>query len=432
MSDPNAPIASPQGAVRRLVNLGMLIGGFGIGQGSIFLVQTWLVATGKTELLALFGTHFSFAMLGIIAVEAGSLTVLSAQIARILHAKGDPHSVWRSYWETTVFRLTVAVILVLVGLGVGEFAALPDFSQTYLLFSLPALLLWAFNAAGFLDGLQKSGVSGITGSIAYLASALALYLAAGLPDREVGMWTGLALTLGYALTVVAQFVALAVAGWRPFWAKPTASGVRKAFVEESSMLAGLLPGQLYFRAQLAIAGLFLGTTATAMLVYAKQIVGAASQIAGFARRIEFPRLVQAVASNPATSVGHMLKIQRVSFGIAGVMTIGILGTALVVVSLFTGFTRDAWMFLALFCLTVLSESVGQALVQGLFAHNRYHGAAIARILAVALAVVFGYLSVSVFGTYVFVLSDFLSHAVVISLSLWWLTKATRADADRHA
>ena len=198
------------------------------------------------------------------------------------------------------------------------------------------------------------------------------------------------------------------------------------------MLAGLLPGQLYFRAQLAIAGLFLGTTATAMLVYAKQIVGAASQIAGFARRIEFPRLVQAVAGNPVTSVAHMLEIQRVSFGIAGVMTAGILGTALVVVSLFTGFTREAWMFLALFCLTVLSESVGQALVQGLFAHNRYHAAALTRISAVALAVIFGYLLVSVFGVHVFVLSDFLSHAVVISLSLWWLTKATRADADRHA
>jgi hypothetical protein len=56
----------------------------------------------------------------------------------------------------------------------------------------------------------------------------------------------------------------------------------------------------------------------------------------------------------------------------------------------------------------------------------------ARILAVALAVIFGYLSVSIFGAYVFVLSDFLSHATVIGLSLWWLMKVTRADADRHA
>ena len=424
--------ASQQGAFRRLVNLGMLIGGFGIGQGSIFLAQTWLVATDKTELLALFGTHFSFAMLGIIAVEAGSLTVLSAQIARILHARADHASVWRSYWETTVFRSTIAVALLLVALGVSAYDALPDFSRNYLLFSLPALMIWAFNAAGFLDGLQKSGVSGITGSIAYLASAAALYLSAGMTPADAGMWTGLALTLGYALTVAAQFVALAMAGWRPQWSAPTKAGVRTAFIEESSMLAGLLPGQLYSRAQLAIAGLFLGTSATAMLVYAKQIVGAASQIAGFARRIEFPRLVQAVAADPATSVAQMLRIQRTSFGIAGAFTLGIVAVALIVVSRFSGFTHEAGAFLAVFCLTILTESVGQALVQGLFAHNRYHVAAMARILAVALAVIFGYLSVSIFGAYVFVLSDFLSHATVISLSLWWLMKVTRADADRHA
>ena len=426
------PTTAEQGAFRRLVNLGMLIGGFGVGQGSIFLAQTWLVASGKTELLALFGTHFSFAMLGIIAVEAGSLTVLAAQIARILHAGGDKPAAWRSYWETTIFRLCIAGLLVTVALGIHRYLPLPEFSRNYLVFSLPALAIWAFNAAGFLDGLQRSGVSGITGSIAYLASALALFAAADMEPGRAGMVTGLALTLGYGLTIAAQFAALTLAGWRPAWAAPRWAGVRKAFTEESAMLAGLLPGQLYFRAQLAISALFLGTTATAMLVYAKQIVGAASQVAGFARRIEFPRLVQAVAADPATSVGRMLRIQRTSFAIAGVLTLLILAAALVVVSLAGGFTRDAWAFLAIFCFTVLTESVGQALVQGLFAHDRYHVAALARISAVALATVFGYLTVSAFGAYVFVLSDFLSHATVIALSLWWLTKVTRADADRHA
>lgn len=432
MTSDVAPRESQQGAFRRLVNLGMLIGGFGIGQGSIFLAQTWLVATGKTELLALFGTHFSFAMLGIIAVEAGSLTVLSAQIARILHAGGDRRNAWRSYWETTVFRITVAAILVASGLAFSTMEALADFSRYYVLYALPALLIWAFNAAGFLDGLQKSGISGVTGSIAYFASAIALFLTAEIPQAEAGMWTGTALSIGYGLTVLVQFVALSAAGWRPSWIRPTGRGVRTAFIEEGSMLAGLLPGQLYFRAQLAIASLFLGTSATAMLVYAKQIVGAASQIAGFARRIEFPRLVRAVAAEPGSPVVTILKIQRMSFGIAGVLTIAILGTALIVVSLFTGFTREAWTFLAVFCLTILTESVGQALVQGLFARNRYHYAAIARMTAVALAVIFGYLTVSYLGTYVFIISDFLSHAMVISLSFWWLTKATRADADRHA
>lgn len=417
---------SQQGAFRRLVNLGMLIGGFGLGQGSIFLVQTWFVAKGETEMLALFGTHFSFAILGIVAVEAGSLTILSAQIARQVHAGGGASEVWRSFWETTAFRLTVAALLVAAGMVTLASWPLPDFSESYLAWSLPALLLWAFNAAGLLDGLQKSGVSGLTGSIAYVVSAVALFLAQDLAPAEAGAWTGAAFSIGYALTILAQFAALAGTGWRLAWATPSRRGIRTAFVQEGSMLAGLLPGQLYFRAQLAIATLALGHNATAVLIYAKQIVGAASQIAGFARRVEFPRLVQAVASNPALGVGPTMRIQRSSLAIAAAFTILIALVAVMVATVATGFAVEAWGFLAIFCVTVLTESAGQALVQGLFARSRYHAAAVTRILAVAFAVVFGYVFVSNFGVRVFVISDLLSHAIVITLSLWWLNKAARA------
>lgn len=192
------------------------------------------------------------------------------------------------------------------------------------------------------------------------------------------------------------------------------------------MLAGLMPGQLYFRAQLAIAALFLGHNATAVLVYAKQIVGAASQIAGFARRVEFPRLVQAVAGNPALGVAATMRIQRSSLAIATAFAGMIAVAALVVMRVASGFAVEAWAFLALFCITILSESVGQTLVQGLFARSRYHAAAVARILAVALAVVFGYLFVGIGGVRVFIVSDLLSHAVVITLSLWWLNKAAHS------
>lgn len=418
-----------QGAFRRLVNLGMLIGGFGLGQGSIFLVQTFLVAKGETGLLALFGTHFSFAILGIVAVEAGSLTILSAQIARQLQAGGDGLSVWRCYWETTVFRLTIASLLVVSGAVVLGTVTLSDFSRAYLSFSLPAMLLWAFNGAGFLDGLQKSGISGLTGSVAYVASAVALFFSRDAEAASAGAWTGAAFSIGYALTIVVQFAALAASGWKPHWTRPTRAGIRQAFVEEGSMLAGLLPGQLYFRAQLAIAALFLGKDATAILVYAKQIVGAASQIAGFARRVEFPRLVQAVAIDPALGIASTLRIQRSSLAIALGFAVLILAAAVVVMARASGFAVAAWSFLAVFCVTVLSESVGQTLVQGLFARNRYHGAAIARITAVALAVVFGYLSVGMFGVEVFVLSDILSHAVVIALSYWLLNRSTHSDAS---
>lgn len=420
------PSSTEQGAFRRLLNLGLLIGGFGAGQGSIFLAQSYLVATGRTELLALFGTHFSFAMLGIIAVEAGSLTILAAQIARLLHSGGERRDLWRLYWETTTFRVTMAALLIVGSLLTVAFLPLPDFSRAYVVSILPAFAVWAFNGAGFLDGLQKSGVSGITGAIAYVASAVALALSLDLDPETAGYVTGGALSLGYAVTVLAQFIALSTSGWRPVWARPPAEGVRKAFIEESSMLMGLLPGQLYFRAQLAISSLFLGATATAMLVYAKQIVGAAAQVAAFARRIEFPRMVQALERNPSLGVGSLMMMQKGSFAIAGALFAGVVATSFVVRAVGSGFSVEAWTFLALFSLTILTESVGQGLVQGLFARGRIHGAGVARLTAVVVATIFGYALARSIGPHVFILSDLVSHAIVTSLTFTWLKRSTRS------
>jgi high-affinity Fe2+/Pb2+ permease len=82
--------------------------------------------------------------------------------------------------------------------------------------------------------------------------------------------------------------------------------------------------------------------------------------------------------------------------------------------------------------TILTEAVGQSLVQGLFARNRFHGAAVARILAVVFAIAFAYAFVHMAGTHVFILSDLVSHAIVISLSLWLLKRSASADASRAA
>ncbi|MDH6267987.1 hypothetical protein M2360_003390 [Rhizobium sp. SG_E_25_P2] len=417
--------STEQGAFRRLVNLGLLIGGFGAGQGSIFLGQSYLVATGRTELLALFGTHFSFAMLGIIAVEAGSLTILAAQITRQLHSGGEKLDVWRLYWETTAFRVTMATLLIVGSLLTVAFLPLPVFSRAYVMSILPAFAVWAFNGAGFLDGLQKSGVSGLTGAIAYVASAIALVLSLDLDSETAGYVTGGALSLGYIVTVLSQFIALSAFGWRPTWARPSAVSIRKAFIEESSMLMGLLPGQLYFRAQLAISSLFLGATPTAMLVYAKQIIGAASQVAAFARRIEFPRMVQALERNPSLGVGPLMRMQKGSFAIAGVLFAGVVAASFVVKAFASGFSVEAWTFLALFSVTILSESIGQGLVQCLFARGRIHGAGLARLTAVVAATIFGYALARSLGPQVFILSDLLSHMLVISLTFYWLKRGDR-------
>ena len=79
-----------------MLNLVLLMSGFGLGQGSIFLAQTVLVANHEVSLLARFGTHFSFAMLGIITVEAGSLTVLARQANQLIRENSGEKAVWQA------------------------------------------------------------------------------------------------------------------------------------------------------------------------------------------------------------------------------------------------------------------------------------------------------------------------------------------------
>src|ERR1700726_2808667 len=99
----------------RVLNVGLLIGGFGIGQGAIFAVQTWLVAQGEFVLLAAFGAHFSFAVLGTLFVDAGSITVLARHVA---HLSGEPTSnkeISRIFWETSTFRAILAFLVIAGG-----------------------------------------------------------------------------------------------------------------------------------------------------------------------------------------------------------------------------------------------------------------------------------------------------------------------------
>jgi hypothetical protein len=58
----------------------------------------------------------------------------------------------------------------------------------------------------------------------------------------------------------------------------------------------------------------------------------------------------------------------------------------------------------------------------MFARNLFHSAAVARIIAVIVATGFGYAFVRLAGSHVFILSDLVSHAIVISLSYFWLKR----------
>lgn len=134
---------------RRLLNVGLLIGGYGLGQGTIFAVQTWLVARGEYDLLSAFGTHFSFAMLSIFLIDAGSTTTLAREIAR-LSTEQTNDEFWSLFWATVIVRATIATATGVAALVYALVFSSDPFSRYYLLWILPGWRCGRATRSGFL------------------------------------------------------------------------------------------------------------------------------------------------------------------------------------------------------------------------------------------------------------------------------------------
>jgi hypothetical protein len=404
--------ASPEFSLRqRMLNLGLLIGGFGLGQGAIFAVQTWLMAKGKFDLLAAFGTHYSFAVLAIMMVDAGSSTVLTRVVIHRAEDQGPNDDVWRIFWETGAFR---AVIALLIGIGIATYAwgiSSDGFSRSYIVCALPGLFFWAGNPVGLLDGLRLSGISGITGSIAYASSAIGLAIASHAPTEMAGSILGGAFSLGYFLTIATQWAVLAGRGWRPKLQKTTQDGLLRSTRDGIALLLQSLPGQLALRVQLALSAAFLGPESTALFVYVKQAVAAMAMIIAFVLRVDFPMLVQTTSRAKTHSIWSIFHAQITTLYCAIALTVGTLILCIIIL-LFPhyGFGKAAALLIP-FSITILTGSATIIMVQGLAALGAY--ALIAKIIATgaAIAIVISCLFVTILDVYAFLAAELACHSI---------------------
>jgi O-antigen/teichoic acid export membrane protein len=408
-------LESARGQWPQIVNMTMLIAGLGLGQGTIFVVQTVLVAAGEYGLLATFGTHYSFAILGIILVDAGASTILAREVARSSAEPTSRDDVWQIFWETSAIRLLAALLVGVVATVYAFGFASDGFSRWYVALALPGLLCWAVNGVGLLDGLRLSGVSGITGSAAYVFTAIGLALAAHKSAETAGAILGGAFSLGYLVTLGAQWTALVREGWTPRFRRPTRAGLARSLKDGSALLFQFVPGQINMRVQLVLSSLYLDAEMTALFIYAKQIVTATTQIIGFTLRVEFPSLVEKLAASAKHSLASILSAQKMSFCCAVVFAVGITGTAGIAAAVPDFSLHRAAAVIASFAPTILSLSLALMMIQGLAAIGAY--AVIARTFTVSLAVAIcvSWLLVTSLNVYAFVLGEMTFHLVAAYL-----------------
>ncbi len=389
-------------------NAALLALSFALGQGSIFLVQTWMIDRGALALLASFATHFSFVILALMIVDIGSPVVVARRIS--LAKDHDVMSVLRRcYWQACAVRLCIAALVSLAGLGY-VFLSSDAFARGYIPAAMPALFLWACNATGALDGLGLSGIGGLTTMSAYIASALALAIAGPEAKPAAGLVLGAALSLGYAIAVTAQLATLWRLGRLP---RPLAVAVVDchAFAGEgAAVLLSTLPGQLSFRFQIIVCSVVLGPTATALFLYARQIAAAVSQLLEFVRRAHFPIMVRALEESGASIIAA-LQAQTLATWMAVLLSFGLLLAGALCLLLVGGaFAQPGWV-VALFSVGVLTGALSQTLAQAAQGLGRY------RIVAAAalLGMLSGFVASAVLGLSLglagLAISEVLAHGV---------------------
>jgi len=411
-----APIAEAPRRFQRSINVVQLVAAFGVGQGSLFLAQTWLVHTGELALLGRFGALSAFAMLGMLIVDLNALTTLARRVAATAGEPGRRDAIWRAYAPVTVVRLGAALVVIAAALAYTAFER-EGFALGYVAAILPGFLVWSFNGAGLLDGLQRSGLSGIALALPYLASALCLPVAVHLPPLPAGLLLGGAMSLGFAAAVALHMVALARLGFGFRPVRPTRGSVKAAAREGLAMTVQWLPAQAFYRFEILLCGWLLGGSVVGLFVYAKQITNAASQIAGFLRRVEFPALVRQLAMAPGHRIGTtFLRLKGGIVG-AGVTGAAVAAFALTVGPLLGPRLAHAAGVVAIFSPVVFSGALSGTLTLGLFALGRVGEAARIANITLALGVVLVAVLALAAGLPGFVAAELLMQLAVIGLSL---------------
>jgi O-antigen/teichoic acid export membrane protein len=408
-------LKSALGRWPRIMNIGLLIAGLGLGQGTIFAVQTWLVTKGSFELLSMFATHYSLAIFGIILVDGGSSAIITRHLARLSGGHEDTEDFWRTVGSTMAFRLLVAVLVSTCAATYVACVPNDGFSRFYVLFGVPGLLLWAGNGVGLLDGLKLSGLSGITGSAAYAASAVGLALAPDASPEIAGSILGGAFTIGYLVTVAAQWAVLRSYGWAPRFRRVTLAGFRRSCRDGIAMVIQAVPGQIILRVQLVLSMTYLGAETTALFAYVKQLIAMASMIIAIILRVEFPGFVQILSRSKERSLRLVLTGQRMALYCAFALTIG--GAIVSALGLMIPQHRisAAAMTLLTFSPSILTISLTLMMVQALVALGAYGAVARGTAIGAALGAVFSALFVRILDIYALLFGEMVFHLACLLL-----------------
>ena len=296
----------------KLQNMLLLVVGFGLGQGSLFLSNTYLFWRGQHALVAEFGTANAIATLSLFVGDWGGALFVAKEVVA---PREGALPIMATYFGLSIARLlgAVAFTIGLLSCTVGQS---DSFFHEYLTFASLGLLFYSFNAIGLLDGNGRSGVSGVTQAIPSFGVAAALPFCAQLESPTAGRLLGGLFAVGVGVSVVAQ-VAVARVSWRGARAELSARRVLRIATTSMPYMLTALPGQFLFRIQVLLAVQLLPTALVSLFIYCRQIIGIGYQLLGFYLRVDIRDFAEELSRKSWTPVGILRVSTTVRLGAIG-------------------------------------------------------------------------------------------------------------------
>lgn len=336
--------------MRQLV---FIVSGFLIGQGSMFIVQSYLVAIGEFEQVAVIGIALGLLSLVQWASDGGGVFLLS----RLEGKEGFGWRLPNFFIARFIFSICFYVLLK-SGL---YFFQLNIAVQQALCFMPVIILFWSFNLTGLIDKLDKNKLAGPFSGLNWFLCSLVVLLFS--KDNYFGFYLGGAFSIGLLVTVVLQFFLLR--NDLKVKIKVSISRVKESLGSILGYNLAYLSAQSYARFIPILIDSSLNSSVSGMYVYAKNVSNTVGQLVQFIRRIEFPRVLKLVKQS-SFDVVDIFKVQKFSF--FAVLSAVLLSFLVYAVAVF--FEMDKYLsvielcvwLLILLCIWLVSSSYGQIFV----------------------------------------------------------------------
>lgn len=404
--------------LEKIKTISAILLGFLIGQGSLFILNSYLAYKGKIEIVGAFGLLYSFIALAMWSIDyAGTMYISKI----VINERAS------ECWHILLVRLFTSTIVISILICIHLFKIFDEFITTALLYSiLFSSIFWSFNLLGALDAARKAGFGGIIQNINVLLSVL--YIAINeINDLKINpIIFSLTFALGTSITVTLQYLKLSKTELLNQIIFKRASFSIKALKEAFSFGTGIfmsqLPGQLYPRMLITLILQSLGGAPAGVFVYAKSITNMFSQLIVAIRKIEFIDLLTEASSNNS-SPKRMLYLQKISI----ITSFIIISCAITIYALIELFAEvdDDYIFIILFLFVFIGWVISSAAGQILIIFSRTYSYAIINSTTAALALSIAYALISYINLYAVIIAEIIMHSLQLYIFLTISKSVTR-------